>query len=153
MQLLENIKTEILKDSRFKTCSIYEDVRGKITAPAVFLEISGYSAGRDPATGELSLIANIDARVVVGSVANNSDIVCQELACRVAEIAHLNSFGLNITPGSVVGISRDAFKPEFDAYICWLVEWEHEFHVGESVWQEEGLPPHEIIIGEYVNGQ
>ena len=154
MQLLENIKTEILKDNNFKSCSIYEPVRGAIAAPAVFLEISGYSAGSDPATGELALIANIDARVVVDAVSANADVICQGLACKVAEIAHLNSFGIDVTPGAVVGISRDAFKPEFDAYICWLVEWSHEFHVGTSIWNDnEALPPHELFINGGINGQ
>ncbi|MBR1735325.1 MAG: hypothetical protein IJ730_07820 [Alphaproteobacteria bacterium] len=48
------------------------------------------------------------------------------------------------------GISRDSFKPDFDPYICWLIEWSHEFHAGSSVWKESGLPPHVLHINNEV---
>ncbi len=146
--LLSNIKNEILRDNNFKSCLIYPDARGDIAAPAVFLEVSGYSAGDDPATGELSLVASIEARVVVDSISEDAELICQDLACQIAKIAHLNSFGCQVSPAKISKISRDGFKPDFDPYICWLVEWSHEFHLGESVWNESGIPPHKITIGE-----
>lgn len=148
--LLLNIKTTLLNDENFKSCFIYPDARGEITAPAVFLEIANYSEGNDPATEELSLVANIEARVVVDSIAENAELICQNLACRIANMAHLNSFGCNVTPAKVRGISRDSFKPDFDPYICWLVEWSHEFHVGDSIWNETGLPPHILHVNNEV---
>lgn len=151
-QLLQNIKDTILIDERFRSCLIYPNARGEFIAPAVFLEVSGYRAGNDPATRELALVANLEARVVVDSVSENAELVCQQLACEIANIAHLNSFGLNISPADVSGISRDVFKPEFDAYICWMVEWAHEFHIGASVWDKQGLPPHTINIQGPING-
>ncbi|MBR1734691.1 MAG: hypothetical protein IJ730_04505 [Alphaproteobacteria bacterium] len=151
--LLLNIKTAILADENFQSCFVYPEARDVITAPAVFLEVANYTTGNDPATGELSLIANIEARVVVDSISENAELVCQNLACRIASIAHLNSFGCKVSPAKISGISRDAFKPDFDPYICWLVEWSHEFHCGESVWLENGVPPHLLHINrELVNG-
>ena len=145
--LLTSIKNAILSDESFKSCLIYPNARGDIVAPAVFLEVANYSTGNDPATGELSLIANIEARVVVDSISENAELVCQNLACQIANIAHLNSFGCKVSPAKISGISRDSFKPDFDPYICWLVEWSHEFHCGESVWKEDGVRPHILIIG------
>ena len=145
--LLTSIKNTILADESFKSCLIYPNARGDIVAPAVFLEIANYSTGSDPATEELSLIANIEVRVVVDSISENAELVCQSLACQIANIAHLNSFGCNVTPAKISGISRDSFKPDFDPYICWLVEWSHEFHCGESVWKEDGVRPHILVIG------
>ena len=145
--LLTSIKNTILADENFKSCLIYPNARGDIVAPAVFLEVANYSTGNDPATGELSLIANIEARVVVDSISENAELVCQNLACQVANIAHLNSFGCKVSPAKISGISRDSFKPDFDPYICWLVEWSHELHCGESVWKEDGVRPHVLIIG------
>ena len=145
--LLTSIKNTILADENFKSCLIYPNARGDIVAPAVFLEVANYSTGSDPATGELSLIANIEARVVVDSISENAELVCQNLACQVANIAHLNSFGCKVSPAKISGISRDSFKPDFDPYICWLVEWSQELHVGESVWKEDGVRPHILIIG------
>ena len=145
--LLTAIKNTILVDESFKSCLIYPNARGDIVAPTVFLEVANYSTGNDPATGELSLIANIEARVVVDSISENAELVCQNLACQIANIAHLNSFGCKVSPAKISGISRDSFKPDFDPYICWLVEWSHEFHRGESVWKEDGVRPHILIIG------
>ena len=145
--LLTSIRNTILADENFRSCLIYPDARGEIIAPAVFLEVANYSTGSDPATEELSLIANIEARVVVDSISENAELICQNLACKIASIAHLNSFGCKVSPAKISGISRDSFKPDFDPYICWLVEWSHQFHVGESVWKEDGVRPHILVIG------
>lgn len=149
-ELLTNIKTAILNDERFKSCLIYPDARGEIIAPAVFLEIVNYGIGDDSATEELSLIANVEARIVVDSISEDAELVCQSLACQIANIAHLNSFGCKVSPAKVSGISRDSFKPDFDPYICWLIEWSHEIHIGASVWNEFGLPPHTLHINSEV---
>jgi hypothetical protein len=147
MTFLQNIRSEILNSPNIQSCLIHPNARGEIIAPAVFLEIASYGAGDDPATGELALTANIEARVVVDSTIEDAETVCQLLACEIANIAHLNSFGCEISPAKVSGITRDFFKPEFDMYLCWLVEWSHEFHVGDSVWLENGVPPHTLHIG------
>jgi hypothetical protein len=146
MNFLQNIRNEILSSPNIQSCLVYPNARGEILAPAVFLEIASYSAGNDPATGELSLVANAEARVVVDSTIEDAEVVCQMLACEIANIAHLNSFGCEISPAKITGITRDFFKPEFDMYLCWLVEWQHEFHTGDSVWLEKGVPPHILHV-------
>jgi hypothetical protein len=151
MNFLKNIRNEILNSPNIQSCLIHPNPRGEIIAPAVFLEIASYGVGSDPATGELALIANVEARVVVDSTIEDAEIVCQSLACEIANIAHLNSFGCNISLAKVAGITRDFFKPDFDMYICWLVEWTHELHSGISVWLESGVPPHTINIGEHID--
>jgi hypothetical protein len=130
MNFLKNIRNEILNSPNIQSCLIHPNPRGEIIAPAVFLEIASYGVGNDPATGELALTANVEARVVVDSTIEDAEIVCQSLACEIANVAHLSSFGCNISPGKVGGITRDFFKPEFDMYLCWLMEWTHEFHSG-----------------------
>jgi enamine deaminase RidA (YjgF/YER057c/UK114 family) len=147
MNFLQNIRAEILDSSNIQSCLVYPNARGEVVAPAVFLEIASYNVGNDPATGELALTANVEARVVVDSTIEDAEIVCQLLGCEIANIAHLNSFGCNISPAKVSGITRDFFKPEFDMYVCWLVEWTHEFHAGSSVFTESGVPPHVLHVG------
>jgi hypothetical protein len=149
MTFLQNIRSEILNSPNIQSCLIYPNARGEIIAPAVFLEIASYGTGDDPATGELALIANVEARVVVDSMIEDAEIVCQSLACEIANLAHLNSFGCEIAPAKVTGITRDFFKPEFDVYVCWLVEWSHQFHSGSSIWLEDGVLPHKI----FANGE
>ena len=151
--MLTSIRNAILANENFQSCLIYPDVRGDVIAPAVFLEVANYSVGNDPATDELALVTNVEARIVVDAISENAELVCQKLACKIANIVHLNSFGCEISPAKISGISRDASKPDFDQYICWLVEWSHELHCGKSLWEESGLPPHLLHInGELING-
>lgn len=148
--LLSNIRTEILKQPDIRSCEVYPGPRTIIEAPAVFLEIDSYSSGEDPATGELALIANVEARIVVDSTIKNAELVCQTLACNVANLAHLNSFDCEVSPAMISGISRDEFHADLDAFVCWKITWTHQFHIGVSVWLESGPQPHIINIGEKI---
>ncbi len=150
--LLNNVKSTILLNPSIQSCFIYSHTRSEVLAPAVFLEIAGYTKGSDPATEQLSLSANFEARVVVDSTIENHEITCQVLAQSLAHSIHLNSFGCDVTPAVVKGITRDFFKPEFDFYTCYLIEWSHEFHVGSSIFDEVSSPIHTIIINEVSNG-
>lgn len=146
--LLTKIKQQILSLSGIESCFIYPLPRAELTAPLVTLEVAGFSSGDDPATEELALNINIEARVVVDSLIENANICCQSMACNVANLAHLNNFGCSVSPARVSGISQDFFKPEFDAYVCWLVEWTHQIHLGSNVWLETGVSPHRLFVNE-----
>lgn len=152
--LLTSIQKSILQNCpNIQSCKIYPPARCDVVAPAVFLTAASYSVGDDPATSELALRVNVNATVVTDSIIENSELVCQSLVCDIARIAHLNSFGCPVSPAKIERIEQDAFKPEFDAYVSWLVEWSHEFHLGESVWLDPGVPPHILHIGEgAING-
>ncbi|ORC44440.1 hypothetical protein B2G74_33045 [Burkholderia sp. A27] len=49
------------------------------------------------------------------------------IACAV----HAQTWGVPVTPARLVQIGDDPFKPELDAYLVWLVEWTHEFDLGD----------------------
>jgi hypothetical protein len=148
--ILDAIKDEILqKIPGVKTCVSYAGGRNEFEAPVVFLGVGNYGGGTDPATGELALIANVEARVVVDSTIDDAEFCVQNLVCKIANIVHLNSFNLEISPAVITSIARDEFHPEFDVYVCWLIEWQHQFHCGSSVWLESEISPHKI----FVNGE
>jgi len=134
---------------------LYSLPRGDILAPAACLEVADYIPGSDPATGELSLIMNMELRIVVDSTLPMAGTICQTLATNIANLIHLNCFGLAISPGRITRISRDYFRPELSAYVCWLIEWSHEYHLGSNVWEETGATPHILHINEeeVFNGQ
>ncbi|GHT98466.1 hypothetical protein FACS1894126_3980 [Alphaproteobacteria bacterium] len=147
--ILDAITNEIfLKIPEIKNCISYAKGREELDAPVVFLGITNYSAGHDPATGQLALVAHVEARVVIDSTIDDAEFIVQNLACKIANVAHLNSFGEEISPAVILSISKDEFHPDFDVYLCWLIEWSHEMHVGESVWNNEQLqiPVHTIVI-------
>lgn len=127
---------------------LYTLPRGDILAPAVCLEVADYIPGDDPATGELSLVVNMELRIVMDSTIPLAGTICQTLATNIANLIHLNCFGLPISPARLKRISRDDFRPDFDAYICWLIEWSHEYHMGSNVWEESGSTPHMLHVNE-----
>lgn len=141
---LQNAIKETLKREipEIQTC---ETVKNLI-APAVLVELSSFEPGSDPATGELSLRARFEARVIVDSVIPNAGIEIRGLVAEIARVVHQNSWGMEVSPGEFLGASLDVFKPELDAYIVWVVEWVHELHQGESVWKPSEIQPHKIYI-------
>jgi len=145
-QLMSKIQEEILRLQGIESCFVYPTPRCDLAAPTVCLEVADFSPGNDPATGELALNINLEARIIMDSTIENAEISCQTLACNIANLVHLNTFNCAVSPGEVTGISRDSFKPEFDAFVCWMIEWSHQFHLGQSVWLESGATPHLLHI-------
>lgn len=145
--IIESICNEILANvPEIKTCFVYEKNIRKFKAPAIFLEVPSYEVGDMPATDELALVAIFEARLVVDSNIEHAYFYSHGLITKLAHFINLNNFNQNITPATLKSISEDAFRPEFDNYLCWLVEWSHELYIGKNIFDETGFPPHEIII-------
>ncbi|APR98964.1 hypothetical protein [Wolbachia endosymbiont of Folsomia candida] len=145
--ICDTLKAEI---PEIQTCEIYPAIRKELVAPAVFVELASLEPGRDAGTEELALKARFDARIVIDSTVENAPIVARSLAAEVARIVNKNTFNMNISPGEFISAEIDGFRPELDAYLVWLIEWTHELHLGESVWLEDKIKPHEITVGENV---
>lgn len=131
-----------------KTCEVYPAVRREIIAPAVFIELASLEPGKDPGTEELSLRTRFEARVVIDSTIENASIIVRSLASEVARVVNKNIWKMEkISPAEFLSAEPDAFKPELDAYLVWLVEWVHEVHLGDSVWAESSIMPSTIYVG------
>jgi hypothetical protein len=131
-----------------QACEVYPAIRTIITAPAVFVELSGFEKGYDPGTEELALRARFEARIIIDSTIENAPIVVRSLASEVAKVVNKNTFNMNISPGEFLSAEMDGFRPELDAYLVWLVEWTHEIHLGKSVWEDGKIKIHKIAVGE-----
>lgn len=134
------------KVAGIQTSGFYPKLRTSVAVPAVFVDLASIEPGDDLGTGQLSLIARFEARVIVADK-EGSELQVRELAAEVARIIHCNNFGLQTTPAKLVGLSSDGFSPELDAYDVWVVEWEHEFQLGESIWDGVGVIPETVYIG------
>jgi hypothetical protein len=125
-------------------------MRSELIAPACFVEISSFEIGTDPGTEELALVANFEARIVVDSTIPNAEFAIRELALRLANLINHNTWNSTdssaVSPAKLKDIGPDAFKPELDAYLVWNINWVHEFHVGENIWESTGITPHKIIV-------
>lgn len=124
------------------TVEAYPVLQRRIGLPAVLVELAEMEPGDDPGNGATALIGRFHARAIVDPNAAQADLQVRELAARVAVALTHQTWGLPITMASLVQIGDDAFKPELDGYLVWVVEWTHEFHLGEAVWpyaDESGL--------------
>ncbi|WP_265024418.1 hypothetical protein [Wolbachia endosymbiont (group A) of Eupithecia tripunctaria] len=134
-----------------QTCEIYPSIRKELVAPAVFVELSGFEKGHDPGTEELALKARFEGRIVIDSTIENAAIIVRSLAAEVAKVVDKNTWNVkNVSPGEFISAEVDGFRPELDAYLVWMVDWSHQLHLGKSIWTENKIKPHTIIIEENV---
>ena len=150
--LHDKICTTLKKEiSAIQTCEVYPAIRKELIAPAVFVELSGFEKGHDPGTEELALKARFEARIVIDSTIENAAIIVRTLAAEVAKVVNKNTWNIkNVSPGEFISAEIDGFRPELDAYLVWMVDWSHQLHLGKSIWTENKIKPHTIIIEENV---
>lgn len=143
------IDTLIAEIPGIETSGFYPKLREAVKAPAVFVDMVSLELGDDPGTDEIAYVARFEVRIVVGAVDDqvSASLRVRELAAEVGWIIHKNSFGLPVKPAALVSIGHDGFSPDLGAYEVWMVEWEQEFHIGESVWDQAGITPSEIYVG------
>ncbi|BAA89648.1 gp23 [Wolbachia phage WO] len=141
------LKKEILT---IQTCEVYPTIRKELLAPAVLVELSSLEKGSDPGTGELALRVRFEARIVVDSTIENAPIIVRTLAAEVARVVNKNTWEKNVSPAEFLSAEPDGFRPELDAYLVWMVDWSHQLHLGKSIWTENKIKPHTIIIEENV---
>lgn len=131
------------------TVDAYPDIKRRVRLPAVLIELSEMEPGADPGTGETALIGRFQARAIVDPNQADAHMRVRELAARIAIAINHETWGLGVGVAQLVQIGEDAFKPELDGYIVWLVEWTHEFHLGSTEWpypDDTGLT---IMVGMY----
>jgi hypothetical protein len=131
------------------TVDAYPVIQRRINIPAVLVELSEMDAGTDPGTGETALIGHFQARAVIDPNPSDAYMQVRELAARIAVAIQHETWGLDISVSKLLQIGEDAFKPELDGYLCWMVEWTHEFHLGQTAWpypDETGLT---LMLGLY----
>ncbi|WP_264683182.1 hypothetical protein [Wolbachia endosymbiont (group B) of Euphydryas aurinia] len=141
------LKKEI---SVIQTCEVYPAIRKELVAPALFVELVSLESGKDPGTEELALKARFEARIVVDGTVEDSSLVVRSLAAEVARVVNKNTWEKNVSPAEFLSAEPDGFRPELDAYLVWMVDWSHQLHLGKSIWTENKIKPHTIIIEENV---
>lgn len=103
----------------------------------------------DPGTGQLAVLARFEAKFVIGfrQGLKNPKLEVRKLAAAFAAFAKFQRWGCPIGPAEITGIYGDDFDPELDQFECWRVEWQQIIHLGDSVWNGEGVTPTEVYLG------
>lgn len=121
----------------------YPRIGRKIATPCIVIEMSEMEPGHAPGTGRTPLIGRFQARVIVDPLVVAAELSVRELAARVAKAIHFQTWQLSVTPAKLVMVAEDPFKPHLDTYLVWLVEWTHEFDLGDAV---PPLPPGGTLV-------
>lgn len=129
------------------TVDAYPIIHKRIHLPAVLVELSEMEPGADPGTGETALIGRFQARAIVDPNAADAEMQVRELAARIAVAITHETWGLDVSIAQLVQIGDDAFKPELDGYLVWVVEWTHEFHLGTAAWPYPDDTGKTLLIG------
>jgi len=118
----------------------YPDLAGRVSLPLVVLELSEFEPGTDPGTGELALEAIMQARLVMDPNQTDAELYCRQLAARLAVAVHqARSFCQPVTPARIRQLGPDGFRADLDGYLVWLIEWQHELHIGDPL--DLAMPP------------
>ena len=143
------------------TVEFYQDdpeSRKKLPIPACLLTISELEADNDadPGTEQLAVIATFEAAFVINSIRTpRAALAIRTLSAafmawlRKRRWSNPDVPGKNLPTGEamVTGGYPDDFSPEIDKFEVWRVEWQQRIHLGESVWNDEGITPTTVYLG------
>lgn len=126
-------------------CSDYPRRRDQIKLPALLLDLVEIEPGKDPGTGELSVITHWEARLVTTDSQNES--VTWNLTITVLLWLYNQSFpDKNIGMANIKQASPDNFSPDLQGHRVWLIEWTHKVRFGDNIWNGEGVIPGELWV-------
>lgn len=119
--------------------------------PACLLEMSEMNPTPDidPGTEQLAVSARFEARLVIGFRTPKAKLEIRKLAAAFAVFLRLNRWPSITAPGEtiptgpaeVITIMPDDFSPELDRFEVWRVEWQQPLHLGDGIWNDDGLTP------------
>lgn len=129
----------------------YREDRKGLPLPACLLEMTDMEGApdHDPGTEQLAVTVTFEALLVMSfrQADKNAKREVRKLAGALAAFARLQRWGCPIGPAEVVGAYPDNFEPELDQFECWRVEWRQVVHLGETVWNNDGIPPAAVFLG------
>lgn len=140
--MLDNLKTlhdAIEAGLRAKLPAIerihaYPKIGKAIETPFIAIELAELEPGHDNGTDAVPLVGRMQARVIVDPLVDDAELLVRDLSARVLKAIHHETWGVPVTPGKQIGpASVDPFRPDLDTYLVWLVEWVHEFDLGDEV--------------------
>jgi len=143
--LVEKLRTA-MPDVPVITADAPPQTQRALRVPAVYLEIDSIEPLQE--AGDTRLLADLrwQARCLVDPNQPRADLLVRALAARVAVALHeIRRPIAGHGHIRLVNATDDAFRPEIDGYIVWVVEFSMELALGEL--EPPGITPSEIHVG------
>lgn len=119
-----------------------------LRVPAVYVEIDSFDPMAEHGDSRLEVDARFQARCLFDPNHPRGELMLRALAARVAVALHEIR---RPVPGHghirLLNAGDDAFRPEIDGYLCWVVEFNISIALGEL--EPEGVTPTEIHLGQH----
>lgn len=121
--------------------------------PAVMIDVAEFEPGADRGTGEVSVVARFEARVIVGP----EQLQCQHqaafAAAQLTSLLRNQSWGLDVEFAEFVRAAQDWTRPELEGYIVWVVEWTQQIYLGEPEWPWPDQRPGTLVFAVGPDGE
>ena len=143
--ILTKIKTGI---KGLATVAAYPDIKKKIAAPAVLVQLNELEPADDRGTEQTFLISHWSAWPLLAFNADNARVKVVELAADLMHVIRGNRWEMRGVGNAVLKTAMpDEFNPAWEGYYTWRVDWTNEITLGESVWKSDGKPPTDVWVG------
>lgn len=162
---LEKLHNAIVADIKAQfpqllTVEFYQDdpeSRKGLPIPACLLRLSEMESDNedDPGTEQLAVVATFEAYFIINNIRTpKAALEIRKLAAAFMAWLRKRRWSnpdnpekkLPTGPANVVGGFPDDFSPELDKFDVWRVEWQQIIHLGESVWNDDGVTPSEVFV-------
>lgn len=116
-----------------------------LRVPAIHIEIEGFDPMQEAGDSRLLADVHFQARCLVDPSQDRAELIARALAARLAVALHEIR---RPVPGHghirLLSAGDDAFSPEVDGYLVWMLEFNIEIALGEL--ELPGVTPSEIHI-------
>lgn len=129
----------------FALVQAYPEDRRHLPVPACVIEMIELEPAENPGTEQLAAVALMQAQVIIGFREPGAKRMVAKMAAALAHHVQGKRWGLPIEPAVITSIAPSDFDPELDNFEVWAVEWQQTVHIGQSVWDEGGVPPAHVL--------
>lgn len=131
----------------FQRVEVYdpEGDRLDIETPACLIDLVELEPTDNPGTEQLAAVAHFEAMILISFRATSAKREIVKRAAAVALHAQGQRWGMPVEPATVTAIAPSDFRPELDQFEVWAVEWRQTIQIGESIWNDDGTPPTQVL--------
>lgn len=127
----------------------YPEISTELKTPCVFFQVIDFEkADVQPMSGEMSVILQCEAIVVLGIDDRDHQIEIRNAAMALSLKIEGSRFGLPIKGASFLSASADGMNPELDGYAAWSIRFQQQIDVGDNEYADfDGATAHSVNVG------